>query len=55
MVTSIWKEVKCDPSKVPLPRSGHSSAIYNGHLLVFGGILEVTRELNDMWLFNFTS
>ena len=22
-------------------------------LLVFGGILEVTRELNDMWLFDF--
>lgn len=34
-------------------RCGHSSAVYNGHLVVFGGIYEITKELNDCYIFNF--
>lgn len=33
-------------------RCGHSSAVYNGHLVVFGGIYEITKELNDCYIFN---
>jgi hypothetical protein len=27
--------------------------MYNDCLIVFGGIYEVTKELNDMWAFSF--
>jgi hypothetical protein len=32
----------------PDPRSGHTACYYEGYILVFGGILEVTKELNDV-------
>jgi hypothetical protein len=36
-----------------LPRSGHSSDVYDGYLVVFGGIFDVTKELNDLSIFSF--
>lgn len=37
----------------PLPRSGHSACLYKDMMLIIGGIFEVTRELDDMLLFDF--
>lgn len=37
---------------MPKGRTGHTTAIYKGHLIMFGGIYEITRELNDMFAFN---
>jgi len=34
-------------------RSGHSANIYNGKMYIFGGILELTKELNEMVAYNF--
>jgi len=34
-------------------RSGHSANIYNGKMFIFGGILELTKELNEMIAYNF--
>ena len=37
----------------PLPRSGHSASLYGDHLmLIFGGIFDVTKELNDLMAFD---
>jgi N-acetylneuraminic acid mutarotase len=52
--TDVWEEIFAAPgSQKPIGRYGHSSATYNGHLIVFGGIHEITKELNDLYIFNF--
>ena len=49
----VWTEIVVDvPDTVPSPRSGHSSTLYQGYICVFGGIFEVTKELNDLHLFD---
>jgi hypothetical protein len=37
----------------PKARSGHSSAVFNNKMYIFGGILELTHELNDLIVFDF--
>ena len=36
----------------PQPRSGHSSSICDGKMYLFGGILELTKELNELLAFD---
>jgi hypothetical protein len=38
---------------IPIARSGHASQVYNDCMIIYGGILEVTKELNDMHIFDF--
>lgn len=47
-----WHEIT-EASHPPIQRSGHTASIYNDKMIVFGGIHEVTKELNDMVLFDF--
>ena len=50
--SGTWTEIKAD--NPPPPRSGHSASIYKDrYMVIFGGIAEVTKELNDMYLFDF--
>ena len=42
-------------SYMPSPRSGHSSSIYDGKMYMFGGILELTKELNELLAFDFAT
>lgn len=37
----------------PSARSGHSANLFNGKMVVFGGILELTKELNEMLTYDF--
>ncbi len=37
---------------VPLPRSGHTASIYGKYMIIFGGILDVCKELDDMIIFD---
>lgn len=37
---------------IPIPRSGHSSSIHQHFMVVFGGIFDVTKELDDMAMFD---
>ncbi len=53
METATWTEVKTDPVTSPLPRSGHSATVFGNLMLIFGGIFEVTKELNDVIAFDF--
>jgi len=50
--TSKWTEVECSEQDVPLARSGHSCAMYGEYMLLFGGIYEITKELNDLHMFD---
>lgn len=52
MTSHKWIEVRNVDEVVPEPRSGHSSLIFDGVILVFGGIYEVTKELNDICAFS---
>lgn len=44
----FWTQLQPD-TELPCIRSGHSMCAYDGNLVVFGGIIEVTKELNDLW------
>lgn len=48
-----WAEIEAD-GEVPYERSGHSSDVYDDFLVIFGGIWDVTKELNDLHLYSFT-
>ena len=50
----FWRKITVDDeSSLPIARSGHTSDVYNGHLVLLGGIKEVTKELNDLSVFSF--
>lgn len=57
---SLFCWAKLEPTNaqhdLPMPRSGHSSLLYKEkYIAVFGGIFEITRELNDCFLFDIKS
>lgn len=39
----------------PTPRCGHTAVVVGGKMFVFGGILELTKELNDLCIFDINS
>lgn len=48
-----WIEIDAE-GEVPFERSGHSSDVYDDYLVIFGGIWDVTKELNDLHLYQFS-
>ena len=48
-----WAEIYAD-GEIPFERSGHSSDIFDDYLVIFGGIWDVTKELNDLHLYSFS-
>jgi N-acetylneuraminic acid mutarotase len=52
--TDIWNEVIVKTDS-PLSRSGHSGSIFKNYMVVFGGIHELTQELNDIQAFDFNT
>ena len=54
LLSNTWQEIQTDPVNSPLPRSGHSASMAGERMMVFGGIFEVTKELNDLMAFDFT-
>jgi N-acetylneuraminic acid mutarotase len=53
LATFLWTELKTTDGSEPLPRSGHSCEVYEGYMLMFGGIYEITKELNDFCMYDF--
>ena len=37
---------------MPRGRLGHTMSLYKWYVVVFGGLYEITRELNDMYVFD---
>jgi len=53
---SRWELIEVeDAETIPMARSGHSATIYLDYMVLFGGIFEITKELNDMPLFDFSN
>ena len=52
LLSHAWKKINPVDEVIPEIRSGHSSCIYEDLILVFGGIFEITRELNDVYGFS---
>ena len=48
-----WAEIEAE-GEIPFERSGHSADIYDDYMVVFGGIWDVTKELNDLHLYSFS-
>lgn len=48
---NTWDQVIVE-TNVPIPRSGHSMSVYKHFIVIFGGIHEVTKELDDLYSFN---
>ena len=44
-----------DVNNIPLPRTGHSSFIYENNLYIFGGSIKDGTLLNDFWKLNLES
>lgn len=52
--TGMYRSMSVPEGSVdPVARSGHSANIYNGQMYIFGGILELTKELNEMLIYDF--
>ena len=52
---SGWRQIQiAEGSIVATPRSGHSAVTFGNKMFIFGGIFELTKELNDMLVFDFT-
>jgi N-acetylneuraminic acid mutarotase len=54
ITTKTWTQInynKTDDTNVG--RSGHAAVGYGSKMYVFGGILEVTKELNDLLAYNY--
>ncbi|CAD8212285.1 unnamed protein product [Paramecium octaurelia] len=48
-----WNSIPiCGSSDIPMNRSGHSLVAYEGQLVLFGGIHDITWELDDLLTFN---
>ena len=55
LASGSWRQIQIpDGGLRPLARSGHSAVTYGNRMYIFGGILELTKELNDMLVFDFT-
>jgi N-acetylneuraminic acid mutarotase len=50
-----WSHIEHNGDVIPNARSGHTATEVNNLMVVFGGILEVTKEINDMYAFDFVS
>lgn len=49
-----WNKLEC-AGQEEFCRSGASASVVNGRVYIFGGILEITKELNDMYVFDCAS
>lgn len=48
--TNTWEEIKV--SDEPTPRSGHAACLFENYMIIYGGIFDICKELNDMHIFD---
>lgn len=55
IATQQWQRIQIEDGALRPPgRSGHRAVVYGNKMYIFGGILELTKELNDMLVYDFT-
>lgn len=48
-----WEFIDCPADIAPTARSGHTASMYlDKYMIIYGGIFEITKELNDMHIFD---
>lgn len=47
-----WTQLECNEASIT-SRSGHSACVYKDHMIIFAGIHEVTKELDDLAVYSF--
>lgn len=47
-----WKEISTPEEERPHTRTGHTALLMGDRIIIFGGILEVTKEVSDVFAFN---
>ena len=50
----IWYRIQLR-GDVPAPRSGHSAMLYEGNIILFGGIKEIGHETNELFYYDLSS
>jgi len=50
----VWAQLASCPNEIE-PRSGHSACVFDHHMIIFAGIHEITKELDDLACFSFAS
>lgn len=56
MVSQKWSQIESGADEwKPVARSGHTSCVWGEKMYIFGGIFELTKELNDLAAFDFTT
>ena len=53
VTTKQWAQIAYSSSLQEVGRSGHAAVGFGSKMYVFGGILEVTKELNDLLVYDF--
>lgn len=53
LATKHWAHIAYTSALQDIGRSGHAAVAFGGRMYVFGGILEVTKELNDLLVYDF--
>ena len=54
MASQIWSKIGFTEGQTcPIPRSGHSADVYGNFMVIFGGIRDVIREMNDLHVYSF--
>lgn len=55
VTTKQWAQINFQnvTQGAEITRSGHAAVAYGSKMYIFGGILEVTKELNDLLIYDF--
>ena len=53
LIAQKWTQIIAKALFEVSARSGHTASVFKGHMLVFGGMLSVTKEVDDTLAFNF--
>lgn len=54
LTSNSWSKVEMiEGAFCPVARSGHSAIMFGSKMYIFGGIFELTHELNDLCCFDF--
>ena len=54
LTEKTWTKVD-QRGTIPKPRAGHSMNLYEGRIFMFGGLIEVTQESSELFLFDIES
>lgn len=53
LIAQKWTQIIAKALFEVSARSGHTASVFKGYMLIFGGMLSVTKEVDDTLAFNF--